>query len=79
MTGPKRFDQIEQIDVQPGIVIFRGIFGDARIGPDIFFDHPLLLQHLGGVLIPLMLQQAIDELRRADLPLPGRARSVPGR
>ncbi len=33
-----------------------------RVRPDVFLDQPLLLQHLGGVLETLVLEQAIHQL-----------------
>ena len=54
-------DQVEQRDRQPGIVVLRDERLDLRVRPDVFLDHPLLLQHLGGVLEALVLQQPVHQ------------------
>ncbi len=57
----ERFHQIEKADRQTGIVILRNKLLHLRIRPDVLLDHPLLLQHLGGVFEALMLQQPLDQ------------------
>ena len=46
---------------RPGIVVFGNECLDLRIGPDILFDHALLLEHFGGVLEALVLEQAVHQ------------------
>ena len=66
-------DQIEQADREAGVVVLRDELLHLRIRPDVFFDHALLLQHLGGVFEALVLEQALHQFfarifRRLRLP-----------
>ena len=56
------FHQIEQRGADAGVVIFGDERLHLRIGPDVFLDQALLLQHLGGVLELFVLEQPVDQL-----------------
>ncbi len=59
--GLKSFDQVEDGDVQAGVLVFGQKLIDLRIRPRGLFHQPLLLEHLGGVFEALVFEQAVDQ------------------
>ena len=57
----ERLHQVEQGDRQPGVVALLQEILHLRIGPDVLFDHPLLVQHLRRVLEALVLQEPLHQ------------------
>ena len=57
----ERLHQVEEGDGETRVVVLGDERLDLRIAPDVLLDHALLLQHFGGVLEALVLEQAVHE------------------